>query len=42
MLYGTVTASFIVEDFGGMMFSKITRADVQKRYDELVAMLSLD
>ncbi|HSV05603.1 MAG TPA: PfkB family carbohydrate kinase [Candidatus Binatus sp.] len=38
IVYGTVLASFIVEDFGGRRLSTLTRDDIERRYREFVAL----
>lgn len=40
MVYGTVVASFIVEDFGLNRLRRLTRQDVEGRYREFVALTS--
>jgi sugar/nucleoside kinase (ribokinase family) len=41
MLYGAVTASFTVQGFGIEAISKATRPQIDKRYNELLEMISL-
>ncbi|MCX6113247.1 MAG: PfkB family carbohydrate kinase, partial [Proteobacteria bacterium] len=41
MLYGTVTASFMVEDFGHNRIAQVKLSDVKKRYKELLSMLTI-
>jgi sugar/nucleoside kinase (ribokinase family) len=38
IVYGSVLASFVVEDFGGRRLRKLTRDDVEKRYQQFVAL----
>jgi len=38
IVYGTVLASFIVEDFGGRRLATLTREDIERRYREFVAL----
>jgi sugar/nucleoside kinase (ribokinase family) len=38
IVYGSVIASFIVEDFGGRRMRTLTRADVERRYKRFVAL----
>lgn len=42
MLYGSATASFIVEGFGSDGIINIKMADVQQRYDALLSMIKID
>jgi sugar/nucleoside kinase (ribokinase family) len=41
MLYGTVTASFMVEDFGHTRLENIKLSELNKRYKELLGMLTV-
>ena len=41
MLYGSVTASFTVEGFGIERIKTATMSEIQKRYDEMLKMISL-
>jgi sugar/nucleoside kinase (ribokinase family) len=38
IVYGTVLASFVVEDFGGRRMRALTRDDIEKRYRQFVAL----
>jgi sugar/nucleoside kinase (ribokinase family) len=38
IVYGSVLASFIVEDFGGRRFRTLTKDDVERRYKRFVAL----
>ncbi len=38
IVYGTVLASFVVEDFGGRRMRTLTRDDVEQRYRQFVAL----
>jgi len=38
IVYGSVLASFIVEDFGGRRLRTLTKADVERRYKRFVAL----
>jgi sugar/nucleoside kinase (ribokinase family) len=38
IVYGTVLASFVVEDFGGRRMRTLTRDDVERRYRQFVAL----
>jgi sugar/nucleoside kinase (ribokinase family) len=38
IVYGTVLASFVVEDFGGRRMRSLTRDDIEKRYRQFVAL----
>ena len=38
IVYGSVLASFIVEDFGGRRFRSLTKDDVERRYKRFVAL----
>jgi sugar/nucleoside kinase (ribokinase family) len=38
IVYGSVLASFIVEDFGGRRFRTLTRDDIERRYRQFVAL----
>lgn len=38
IVYGTVMASFIVEDFGGRRMRTLTRDDIERRYRQFVAL----
>jgi len=38
IVYGTVLASFIVEDFGGRRLTTLTRDDIERRHREFVAL----
>ena len=38
IVYGSVLASFVVEDFGSRRLSTVTRDDVERRYREFVAL----
>jgi sugar/nucleoside kinase (ribokinase family) len=38
IVYGTVLASFVVEDFGGRRLRTVTRDDVERRYRQFVAL----
>jgi sugar/nucleoside kinase (ribokinase family) len=38
IVYGSVLASYIVEDFGGRRFRTLTRDDVERRYRQFVAL----
>ncbi|HWP66315.1 MAG TPA: PfkB family carbohydrate kinase [Candidatus Limnocylindria bacterium] len=38
IVYGSVLASFVVEDFGGRRMRKLTRDDVERRYRQFVAL----
>jgi sugar/nucleoside kinase (ribokinase family) len=38
IVYGTVLASFVVEDFGGRRMHTLTRDDVERRYRQFVAL----
>jgi sugar/nucleoside kinase (ribokinase family) len=38
IVYGTVMASFVVEDFGGRRMRSLTRDDIEARYREFVAL----
>lgn len=38
IVYGSVMASFVVEDFGGRRMRALTRDDVERRYREFVAL----
>jgi sugar/nucleoside kinase (ribokinase family) len=40
IVYGSVLASFVVEDFGGRRLRTLTRDDVEKRYQQFVALTS--
>ena len=40
IVYGTVLASFVVEDFGGRRMRTLTRDDVERRYRQFVALTS--
>jgi sugar/nucleoside kinase (ribokinase family) len=42
MLYGAVTSSFTVEDFGVERLKNLTRTEVETRYEELVRQTHLD
>lgn len=41
MLFGTITASFMVEDFGHDNLAKIKKPDVKERYKQLLSMLTI-
>ncbi len=41
MLYGTIAASFMVEDFGHDSLVKIKKADIKERYKQLLSMLTI-
>ena len=38
IVYGSVMASFVVEDFGGRRCAALTRDDVERRYRQFVAL----
>ena len=38
IVYGTVLASFVVEDFGGRRMRTLTRDDIERRYRQFVAL----
>jgi sugar/nucleoside kinase (ribokinase family) len=38
IVYGTVLASFVVEDFGGRRMRSLTRDDIERRYRQFVAL----
>ncbi len=38
IVYGSVLASYIVEDFGGRRFRTLTRDDIERRYRQFVAL----
>jgi sugar/nucleoside kinase (ribokinase family) len=38
IVYGTVMASFVVEDFGGRRMRTLTRDDIERRYRQFVAL----
>jgi sugar/nucleoside kinase (ribokinase family) len=38
IVYGTVLASFVVEDFGGRRMRALTRDDIERRYRQFVAL----
>ena len=38
IVYGTVLASFVVEDFGGRRMRTLTRDDIEQRYRQFVAL----
>ena len=38
IVYGTVLASFVVEDFGGQRMRTLTRDDIERRYRQFVAL----
>ncbi len=40
IVYGTVLASFVVEDFGGRRMRTLTRAEIDHRYSQFVALTS--
>ena len=42
IVYGSVLASFIVEDFGGRRMRTLTRDDIERRYREFVSLTSFD
>lgn len=42
MLYGTVSASFTVEGFGIESAKKVTKQDIDKRYNEFIELLKFD
>ena len=38
IVYGTVLASYVVEDFGGQRLRTLTRDDIERRYRQFVAL----
>jgi sugar/nucleoside kinase (ribokinase family) len=38
IVYGSVLASFVVEDFGGQRLRRLTRDEVEQRYRQFVAL----
>ena len=42
MLYGTITASFMVEDFGHSRLENIKLSDIEKRYKEVLDMVTIN
>jgi hypothetical protein len=42
MTYGTVLASFCVEEFGTERASRLTREEIDARFDELARMTTLE
>jgi hypothetical protein len=38
IVYGSVLASYIVEDFGGRRFRTLGRDDIERRYRQFVAL----
>jgi hypothetical protein len=38
IVYGTVLASYVVEDFGGRRMRTLTRDDIERRYRQFVAL----